>query len=110
MTNIVVAKFEEYDRKIFWVVACLGGTALFAYVYFIGISVFAVVGRKEAEFKAGRTSAAVAELESAYAVLDGSIDPKMAEASGFLPVSDPRYISRENADAVVALGNGPSDR
>ncbi len=110
MTNVVLAKFEEYDRKIFWVVAGIGPAALFAYVYFVGVSIFAVVGRKEAELKLGRTGAVVAELESQYASLDARIDQKLAEEQGFLPVSDPRYISREAEDASVALRNASNDR
>ncbi|MDO8520604.1 MAG: hypothetical protein Q7S52_00650 [bacterium] len=93
MTHAVLAKFTAYDRKIFWILAGVGAAALFAYIYFISISVLAVVGRKEAELRLGRVSAVVANLESQYAVLDRSIDLSAAEKEGFHEISQPRYVS-----------------
>lgn len=110
MVNTVIAQFEANDRKIFWIIASLGAITLFAYAYFVSVSVLAVVGRKEAELRGGRESAKVAELESQYALLDGSIDLKMAEERGFLPVSLPRYIKNENAESGLSLGGGAGGR
>ena len=47
MTSVAFSKFTAYDRKAFWFMAALGVFALFAYIYFIGLSVLSVVDRKE---------------------------------------------------------------
>lgn len=110
MTSTVLAKFEAYDRKIFWVVAGVGALALFAYVYFVSISVFAVVGRKEAEMQVGSSGGRVAELESEYATLDRSVDPALAQLQGFHEIIDPRYVSRDKAQGTLSLREEANDR
>ena len=101
MVNTFLAQFEAYDRKIFWIIAGVGTIALFAYIYFVSVSVLAVVGRKEAEVEAGRISAQVAKLESAYAFLDGSIDLTMAKEKNPAVVSVTGIAVA--ADGIVTL-------
>lgn len=106
MVNAMLAQFEEYDRKIFWTITLLGVGALLLYVYFLSISVVAVVARKVAEREFGRMTAQVAVLESQYAQLDGNIDLKFAHGSGFVDVTAPRYITTTAAGNILTLGDG----
>lgn len=98
MTQTLLTQLHAHDRKIFWGVAGIGAITLFAYIYFVSASVLAVIGRKEAELRAGRVSANVAQLESEYATLGQNIDLLMAEAQGFREVLRPHYVSRNKGE------------
>lgn len=110
MTKAIFIQFTRHDRKIFWIIASLGLAAIAAHVYFISISVFAVVGRKEAEIASGRAGARVAELESTYARLYAGIDQELAHREGFLPVAAPRYITTETDESGFSLSNERAQR
>ncbi|MEK7118463.1 MAG: hypothetical protein AAB869_02525 [Patescibacteria group bacterium] len=110
MVNAILFQFEEYDRKIFWTLIFLGMSALLLYVYFLGISVVAVVAQKVAERELGRMTAQVAVLESQYVRLDGDIDLEFAHESGFVDVVVPQYITTITAGNMLTLGDGVSGR
>ena len=86
MVNAVLSQFEEYDRRIFWGILGIGAIAIFCYIYFIGVSVYAVIARKEAELETGRVTAQVADLESKYAQLLRDVDLTLAHTLGFVEV------------------------
>jgi len=90
--------------------AALGVFALFAYIYFIGLSVLSVVDRKETERMTGRVGAEVAGLESEYAALDQRIDLLAATTAGFKEVTDPRYVNREGERETLSLRDAAGGR
>jgi hypothetical protein len=103
MVSNVITQFEEHDRKIFWTLVFFGAGAIALYVYFLSISVVAVIARKEAERDVGRMTAEVATLESQYAVLDRSIDLALAHTQGFVDVATPKYVGMEREGDVLTL-------
>ncbi len=103
MVNVILAQFEEYDRRIFWVLLGLLGIFLAAYVYFLGVSVYAVVMRKSAEQDVQSITAHISELESQYVALDKHIDLTLAYERGFADIAAPRYISTIPAAQTFSL-------
>ncbi len=93
MVKIIIAQFEEYDRRIFWALLSFLGIFLAAYIYFLAVSVSAVVLRKSAEQEVSRMTASISELESEYVALDKDIDLALAYERGFADIGTPRYIS-----------------
>lgn len=100
---MLVTQFEEYDRRIFWVVLSLIGVTLAIYVYFLSLSVYGVIARKEAQSLLADLSSRVSVLESEYATLDKHINLELAYARGFVDISVPRYISREAVRDTLTL-------
>lgn len=109
MIKSLITQFEEYDRKIFWTLLVLTGLMMAAYLYFLSVSVYAVIGRRTAERDLDRLSAKISILESQYVSLDKRISLDLAHAQGFVDISVPRYISRSAARDTFTLRNG-SDR
>lgn len=106
MYQAIVTQFEEYDRRIFWAVVGLIVAALFAYVYFLSLSVYGVIARKQAETKISVLSARVSLLESEYSTLDKHINLELAHELGYIDIAAPRYISREAThDAFTLRGD-----
>ena len=103
-------QFEENDRKIFWVFLAACATALVGYVYFVGVSVYAVVDRKSAEESAERLLAHISILESQYVVLDKRINLDLARSEGFLDVAVPRYITQELSGDTLTLRDSTGNR
>lgn len=99
----LVTQFEEYDRRIFWAVLLLIVAALLAYVYFLSLSVYGVIARKQAETKVADLSTKVSVLESRYAALDKHINLELAHTRGFVDIAVPRYISREATGDTLTL-------
>ena len=103
MIRTMIAQFEEYDRKIFWMLLSLIGVASIAYAYFLSASVYAVIERRTAETTATRLAAKISVLESEYSALDRKISLDLAHAQGFIDVSVPRYISSRNVPETLTL-------
>lgn len=106
MVSNVITQFEEYDRKIFWTLVLFGAGAIVLYIYFLSVSVIAVIARKEAERDVGRMTAEVATLESQYALLDRSIDLVLAHTQGFVDVTAPKYVGIQTKGNVLTLREG----
>lgn len=95
MVKTLILQFEENDRRIFWAFAALLGMLAGAYIYFLSISVYAVVDRKSAERNISDITAQISSLETQYVSYDRRIDPSLAYARGFIDVSVPKYITRD---------------
>ena len=83
---------------------------LVAYVYFLSISVYAVVTRRSAEKETTVLSAKISLLESQYVALDKRINLDLAHAQGFVDVTIPRYISHEGTHDTLTLREGALKR
>ncbi len=103
MFKALVVQFEEHDRRIFWAVLLLIVGALVAYVYFLSISVYGVIARKQAESKLADLSSKVSLLESKYAALDKHINLEFAHSRGFIDIAVPRYITRDTTHETLTL-------
>lgn len=103
MVQAALYNFQEYDRRIFWVLASLCGAVLSAYIYFLGISVYAVIERKNAEREVGRMNAHISQLESTYVALDREIDLVLARERGFADVRVPQYVVRGGEKQTFTL-------
>jgi type II secretory pathway component PulJ len=94
MFTAIISQFEEHDRRIFWLFAAMLAVVLASYVYFLSISVYAVIARKHAEQETGLMNAKISQLESQYVALDKVIDLALARRQGFSEVTSPQYISQ----------------
>ena len=103
MINEFILHFETHDRRIFWILALCIGAAISLYIYFLSVSVYAVIARKHAETLGARTSAHISELESHYVALDKTIDLALAHERGFSDISAPIYIAHEAPRATLSL-------
>lgn len=103
MIDKLVTQFEDNDRRIFWSLITLTGVAIFLYVYFLSISVFAVVNRRLAEREVDRLTINISVLESSYATLEKKISLELAVNMGFKEISVPRYVRREVARDALTL-------
>jgi hypothetical protein len=103
MFTAIISQFEEHDRRIFWAFAAILAVVLAAYVYFLGISVYAVIARKQAEQQTGLMNAKISQLESAYVALDKVIDLALAREQGFSEVATPQYISQAVPQKTLTL-------
>ena len=99
----VLLQFEENDRRIFWVSVIFFICSLSLYIYFLGVSVFAVIERKSAESRYATLSASISTLESKYAVLDRRIDLALAYERGFVDISVPQYIVSDATQKTFTL-------
>lgn len=106
MAKSLIAQFEEYDRKIFWTLLSLIGVVVVAYLYYLSVSVYAVISRRTAEREVDKLTSKISLLESQYVMLDKKISLDMAHAQGFLDISVPRYISREASRDTFTLRGG----
>ena len=95
MVKTLIAQFEENDRSIFWMLAALLGIAVALYLYFLSVSVGAVIARKSAEQGVGVITAKISALETTYVALDRRIDPALAREQGFIDIAVPKYITQE---------------
>ncbi len=103
MFTAIISQFEEHDRRIFWVLAAVFAVVLAAYVYFLGISVYAVIARKQAEQETSLMNAKISQLESQYVALDKVIDLALAKQQGFSEVATPQYISQAAPQKTLTL-------
>ena len=109
MIKTMIAQFEEYDRKIFWILLSLVGVAVIVYTYFLSVSVYTVIERRSAETATTRLSAKISILESEYSTLDKKINLDLAHAQGFVDIGVPRYLSSRNAPETLTLRTTKSE-
>jgi hypothetical protein len=103
MMKSVLLHVEEHDRRIFWISAVFFIAALSLYIYFLGVSVIAVIERKGAEQRGAALTASIMNLESKYVTLNKQIDLSLARERGFVDVVAPVYISGEKAKDNLSL-------
>lgn len=95
MVKTLIAQFEENDRSVFWALVALLGLSVLLYLYFLSISVGAVIARKSAEQNISMLTSKISQLETTYVALDRRIDPTLARAEGFVDIATPQYITQE---------------
>lgn len=105
MYRALLQHIEGNDRRIFWILVATLAVVLFAYVYFLGSSVYSVITRKEAESESKQLIAKISILESEYVKLDKAVSLELAHANGFIDIAVPRYISREQTGSTFTLRN-----
>lgn len=93
MVKSVLLQFEEHDRRIFWIFVVFFVFSLSLYIYFLGVSVFAVIERKGAEQRSASITANVMSLESRYVEMSKKIDLALAHERGFVEITAPVYIN-----------------
>lgn len=103
MFNNIILQFEEHDRRIFWILGGLLALVLASYVYFLGVSVYAVIARKQAQLYTGKINSQISQLESQYVALDRNINLALAHERGFSDISVPRYVSPEAPQKTFTL-------
>lgn len=103
MLRALLQHIEGNDRRIFWILLALLGVVLFAYIYFLGASVYSVIARKEFERESAQLVAKISILESEYVQLDKAVSLELAHANGFVDIAVPRYISREDTGSTFTL-------
>lgn len=103
MTSNAHYNFQEYDRTIFWVVASVFVVVLASYLYFLGISINAVIERKQAQKEVGQLNAHISQLESTYVALDREINLVLARERGFDDVRVPQYVLRGGEKQTFTL-------
>lgn len=99
----VLLQFEENDRRIFWVSILFFICSLSLYIYFLGVSVFAVIERKGAERQFSTLTASISNLESKYVVLDRKINLALAHDRGFVDISVPQYVASDATEKTFTL-------
>ncbi len=103
MIKTVFLQFEEHDRRIFWGFAFALVMSIAVYVYFLSMSVFAVIERKGAETQSGKINSHMSLLESQYVTLDKHIDLALAHERGFADISVPKYLSVGSPEKTFSL-------
>lgn len=104
MVKTLITKFEENDRGIFWVLILFFGVAVMLYLYFLSVSVSAVISRKSAEQGIGAITSKISQLETTYVALDRLIDPALARERGFIDITVPKYITQDtNKNTTLTL-------
>ncbi len=93
MVKSVLLQFEEHDRRIFWIFVAFFIFSLSLYIYFLGVSVFAVIERKGAEQRSASLTANIMSLESRYVTMSKKIDLALAHERGFVEVAAPLYVN-----------------
>lgn len=97
MVKTLITQFEQNDRGIFWMLAALLGISVAVYLYFLSVSVGAVIARKSAEQGVGVITSKISMLETKYVALDRRIDPALAREQGFIEIAVPKYITQETS-------------
>jgi hypothetical protein len=93
MVKSVLLQFEEHDRRILWIFVAFFIFSLSLYIYFLGVSVFAVIERKGAEQHSASLTANIMSLESRYVTMSKRIDLALAHERGFVEITAPVYVS-----------------
>jgi hypothetical protein len=102
----VLLNFAEQDRKIFWVFVVFFIISLALYIYFLGVSVVAVIERKGAEHHSAALTASIMTLESRYVALSKQIDLTLAHEHGFVDVVNPVYITANQGKSFSLRTSG----
>lgn len=85
---------RHLDKRMFLVVSSAFCLLLFLYVYFVGSTVFNIVGRKSAENEMRALSSSISDMEIEYISLAKNIDLNMAKTLGFNEPKDVYFAAR----------------
>ncbi|MEK7509656.1 MAG: hypothetical protein AAB605_03010 [Patescibacteria group bacterium] len=103
-TNSIFIRVYSYPGEhyafqglVFVLVACV-----FAYGYFVSLSIMNVVTHKEAIVESDRLQSEVSMLEEEYFALAKEVTPEMAGRLGLTSVSDTSFVRRPGAVGSAA--------
>ena len=103
MVRSVLLQFEEHERRILWIFVAFFIFSLSLYIYFLGVSVFAVIERKGAEQRAASLTANIMSLESRYVTMSKRIDLALAHERGFVEITTPVYVSASKKGETLTI-------
>jgi hypothetical protein len=103
MVKSVLLQFEEHDRRIFWISVVFFVCSLTLYIYFLGVSVFAVIERKGAQQRSAALTSSIMSLESRYVTMSKKIDLALAHERGFVEVTSPIYVNGAASGESLSL-------
>ncbi len=103
MVKSMLLHFEEHDRRILWIFVLFFICSLSLYIYFLGVSVVAVIARKGAEQRSAAITANIMSLESRYVTMSKHIDLTLAKERGFVEITAPIYISGAGVGDTLTL-------
>lgn len=107
-TNSIFIRVHSYPGEHYFfqglVFALIG--CVFAYGYFVSLSIMNVVTHKEAIVESDRLQSDVSVLEEEYFTLSKEVTPEMAERLGLTSVSDTSFVRRPGAvGSAAGVGN-----
>lgn len=105
-TGISLTIEHPAERAVFRMLAGTFAILVCAYVYFVGMSILNVIGRKEALTQISHLSSAVAALERDYLAASQGVGPEDGARLGLSPVTNTVYVRRPGNAALA--GQGPS--
>jgi hypothetical protein len=78
---------------------------VFAYIYFLSVSVVHVVMRKEATTQIGELRSEIARLETSYIEAKHQISARVASLEGFSQNQEKVFISKQEQSLVLRTAN-----
>ncbi|MBI5456667.1 hypothetical protein HY969_02910 [Candidatus Kaiserbacteria bacterium] len=93
---------EESAIRFFGVLLAV---SVFAYVFFVSLSIVNVIARKEADEQASQLRASVGQLEREYFALSGGVQANDGETIGLTAVRGANFIHRPGAVAKENVRN-----
>ncbi len=101
-------KWRVAPTNRYYVTAGLFGLlclSVFAYMYFLGLSVVHVVTQEELERESKLLVSQIADLESAYIEAQHKVNQKMAQRGEFNALGEKIFIARNNNQSLVLISN-----
>lgn len=97
-------KLQKFQKPAIWTLLILNVILAGGYTYAVNRTVFNVVATTKAEKALAQSSAAEADLESSYAVLDNKITLDFAYDQGFQDASNQQiFISKKPVNSVLSF-------
>lgn len=105
--NQIFIKVEAYsgENRMLRVLIVGLAAAVFAYTYFVGVSIMNVIHHKEAIAESDRLQRAVGLLEQDYFKLSNTMTPARGAEFGLIPASDTSFVRRPGAVGVAGREN-----
>lgn len=100
--TIVLAVQHPLERLAYPVLGALLAILFIAYLYFVTMSVFHVIGEKQADAQSANIQGSIASLEQQYFSLSQSLTPQAASAMGLAPVQNTQYVYRPGNAASIS--------
>ncbi len=103
--TISITTEHPFERAAFRALFALAGILIVCYGYFVALSVFNVIARKEAIAESVRLGAGVARLEEEYFALSESVTPERGMSLGLVHSPAPLFVYRPGAVGQARTGN-----
>lgn len=89
------------ERLAYPILLVLLAVLFCAYFYFVTVSVFNVIGEKQADATSANIQGSIASLEQQYFSLSQSLTPQAASEMGLAPVQNTEYVYRPGNAAAA---------